>query len=54
MKAGTVVFLSGGMVAGPRGAVPTLGGGSGVVHGTTLSGASGRGILGWIVGVRVG
>ena len=38
------------MMDGPRGAVPTLGGGAGVVHGTTLVGAAGRGSLVWIVG----
>ena len=37
------------MTSGTRGAVSTLGDGSRVVHGTNLSGAAGRGGLGWIV-----
>ena len=53
MKEGPMVLLSGGMMDGPHGAVPIIIGGAWVVHGTTLSGADGRGSLGWIVGVIV-
>ena len=42
---GGTVFVFCGVVAGPRGAVPTLGGGSGMVYGTTLVGVSGMGGL---------
>ena len=38
------------MMDGPHGAVPTLGGGDGVVHGTNLVGAAGRGSIVWTVG----
>ena len=41
-----VGLLSGWMMDGSRGTVPTLGGGSGVLCGTTLVGAAGRVILG--------
>ena len=37
-------------MAGPCGSVSTIRGGAGVMNGTTLLGAAGRGILGWIVG----
>ena len=50
IKAGPVFLLLGGLMDGPRVAVFTLGGVTGIFHGTTLVGASGRGSLGCIVG----
>ena len=50
MKVGTVGSLSGGMMAGSRGTVPTLGGGVWLVHGITLVGTDGRGSTSQIVG----
>ena len=54
MKVIPVVFVSGGMMDGSLCVVPTLICVSGMVHGTTLVGASGRGSIGCIVGVTVG
>ena len=48
---GGLVSFSSGIMAGLRSAVPTLGGGARVVHGTILVGATGRGSLVRIVGV---
>ena len=47
-------LLSGRMVAGTRGVVPTIGCGVGAVHETTLAGVSGRVSTEWTVVVTVG
>ena len=43
-------LLSVGMMNWPGGALPTLGVGSGGIHGTTLIDVAWRGSLGWIFG----
>ena len=47
---GVLVSFSSGIISRPSGTVTTLRSGTGVVHGTTLVGAAGRGCSVWIVG----